>query len=117
MKKRIVRIGLWLGIFLAMVVAAYAITSLFFTESYTSEFTKKQVFRFDLDTGMSGGEIGPGDSFSVSPVIIGKGYVAVSIKHAGKLIISAAVFAHTVRNLNNTLGIIDFIPKIAVYGC
>ena len=69
MKKRIVRIGLWLGIFLAMVVAAYAITSLFFTESYTSEFTKKQVFRFDLDTGMSGGEIGPGDSFSVSPVI------------------------------------------------
>ena len=55
--------------------------------------------------------------FSVSPVIIGKGYVAVSIKHAGKLIISAAVFAHTVRNLNNTLGIIDFIPKIAVYGC
>lgn len=69
MKKRIVRIGVWAGIFLAAVVAAYAITNLFFTASYTSEFSKKQVFQFDLDTGMSSGEIGPGDSFSVSPVI------------------------------------------------
>lgn len=69
MKKRIVRIGLWTGIFLATMVAAYAITSLFFTTSYTSEFTKKQVFQFNLDTSMSSGEIGPGDSFSVSPVV------------------------------------------------
>lgn len=55
---------------MAMVIVAYAITNLFFTKSQTSEFSKKQIFQFDLDTGLSSGEIGPGDSFSVSPVII-----------------------------------------------
>ena len=28
-----------------------------------------EVFQFDLDTGLSSGDVGPGDSFSVSPVI------------------------------------------------
>ena len=55
---------------MATVIVAYAITNLFFTKSQTSEFTKKQIFQFDLDTGLRSGEIGPGDSFSVSPVII-----------------------------------------------
>ena len=54
---------------MATVIVAYAITNLFFTNSETSEFSKKQIFRFNLDTGISSGEIGPGDSFSVSPVI------------------------------------------------
>lgn len=54
---------------MATVMVTYAITNLFFTKSQTSEFSKKQIFQFDLDTGISSGEIGPGDSFSVSPVI------------------------------------------------
>lgn len=54
---------------MATVIVAYAITNLFFTNSETSELSKKQIFRFDLDTGISSGEIGPGDSFAVSPVI------------------------------------------------
>ncbi len=69
MKKRIITSGLWIGIFIATVIVAYAITSLFFTKSQTSEFSKKQIFQFDLDTGLGGGEVGPGDSFSVNPVI------------------------------------------------
>ena len=54
---------------MATVIVAYAVTNLFFTKSQTSEFSKKQIFQFDLDTGLSSGEVGPGDSFSVSPVI------------------------------------------------
>ena len=50
-------------------IVVYAITNLFFTASQTSGFSKKEIFQFDLDTGFSGGEIGLGDSFSVSPVI------------------------------------------------
>lgn len=69
MKKRIITIGLWTGIFMATVIVAYAITNLFSTISQTSEFSKKQIFQFNLDTGMNSGEVGPGDSFSVSPVI------------------------------------------------
>lgn len=30
---------------------------------------RSKIFQFDLDTGMNSGEVGPGDSFSVSPVI------------------------------------------------
>ena len=54
---------------MATVIVAYAVTNLFFTKSQTSDFSKKQIFQFDLDTGLSSGEVGPGDSFSVSPVI------------------------------------------------
>lgn len=54
---------------MATVIVAYVITNLFFTTSQSSEFPKKQIFQFDLDAGLSSGEIGPEDSFSVSPVI------------------------------------------------
>lgn len=40
-----------------------------FTKGQTSEFPKKQIFQFDLDAGMSTGEIDPGDIFSMSLVI------------------------------------------------
>ena len=69
MKKRIITIGMLTGIFMATVIVAYAITNLFFTQIRTTEFSKKVIFQFDLDIGMSSGEVGPGDSFSVSPVI------------------------------------------------
>ena len=69
MKKRIISLGWGIGIFMAMVMVSYAVTNLFFTKSQTSDFSKKKIFQFDLDTGLSSGEVGPGDSFSVSPVI------------------------------------------------
>ena len=33
------------------------------------EFSKKVIFLFDLGIGMSAGEVGPGDSVSVNPVV------------------------------------------------
>lgn len=69
MEKKIITIGLWAGIFLTTVIVAYAITNLFFTQSRTTEFSKKVIFQFDLGIGMSAGEVGPGDSVSVNPVV------------------------------------------------
>ena len=64
---------------MATVIVAYATTNLFFTKSHTSEFSKKQIFQFALNTSMSSGEIGPGDSFSVSPVIINDATAAMYV--------------------------------------
>ena len=69
MKRKAFRAGVACGILLGITIIAYAITSLFFTKSETSKLSKKMVVQFDLTTGLNGGEIGPGDSFSVSPVI------------------------------------------------
>ena len=54
---------------MATVIVSYAVTNLFFMKSQTSDFSKKQIFQFDLDTGLTSGEVGPGDSFSVKPVV------------------------------------------------
>ena len=69
MKKKIIMIGLWTGLFLATVIVAYAITNLFFTQSRTTGFSKKVIFQFDLGIGTSAEEVGPGDSISVNPVV------------------------------------------------
>ena len=69
MKKKIISIGLWTGLFLATVIVAYAITNLFFTQSRTTGFSKKVIFQFDLGIGTSAEEVGPGDSISVNPVV------------------------------------------------
>ncbi|MGN0171125.1 MAG: hypothetical protein ACI39H_10275 [Lachnospiraceae bacterium] len=61
--------GFWTGIFMATTIVVYAITSLFFIQSHTSELSNKVIFRFDLDTDMRNGEVGPGDSFAVNPAI------------------------------------------------
>lgn len=52
-----------------MMESLYAITNLFSTMSQTSEFSKKQIFPFDPDTGMNSGEVGSGDRFSMNPMI------------------------------------------------
>lgn len=69
MNKKATSIGVACGIFLGTTIIVYAITSLFFTSSETSKFSKKTVFQFDLTTDMAETEVGPGDSFSVRPVI------------------------------------------------
>ena len=69
MNKKAVGIGIACGIFLGTTIIVYAITSLFFTSSETSNLSKKTVFQFDLTTDMAETEVGPEDSFSVRPVI------------------------------------------------
>ena len=69
MNKKLAKVGMTVGIFLGAVVVAYAITNLFFMKSYTTSFTKKQIFQFNLNTGLNSAEVGPGDSFPVNPVI------------------------------------------------
>ena len=69
LKKKIISIGLWTGLFLATVIVAYAITNLFFTQSRTTGFSKKVIFQFNLGIGTSAEEVGPGDSISVNPVV------------------------------------------------
>ena len=67
--KRIAKAGMAVGILFGSALVAYAITSLLFTQSQTSSFQKKTIFRFNLSTGLTRAEIGPGDSFSTSPLI------------------------------------------------
>lgn len=69
MKRIISKIGIAIGVLFGTTIIAYAIISLFFTESETSNFSKKTVFQFDLTTGMPVTEVGPGDSFYVKPLV------------------------------------------------
>ena len=69
MKKRRIAAGLGIWVLMTAGIAAYAITNLFQTKSQTTEFSKKHIFQFRMDVGMSSGEVGPGDSVTLSPVI------------------------------------------------
>ena len=69
MEKKIITTGLWVGIFMATVIVAYAITTLFLAKSQTTVLSKKKIFQFNLNTNLVSGDVGPGDSFSVIPVI------------------------------------------------
>ena len=69
MNKKAVGIGVACGIFLGTTIIVYAITSLFFTSSETSNLSKKTVFQFDLTTDMTAADVGPGDGFDVKPVV------------------------------------------------
>ena len=69
MKKKMVGTGIVFGIILCTTIIVYAITALFYSNSVTSNLTKKVVFQFDLSTDMAETEVGPGDSFDVKPTI------------------------------------------------
>ena len=69
LNNKVTKAGIAVGIFLGVAIVAYAITNLFVSKSVTTSFTKKQVFQYDFNTGLNGGEIGPGDSFSTNPTI------------------------------------------------
>lgn len=69
MNKKVVGTGIVCGILLCTTIIAYAITTLFYSNSVTSNLTKKVVFQFDLSTDMEETEVGPGDSFDVKPII------------------------------------------------
>lgn len=55
--------------FLGSFIIAYAVVRLFYTQSITSEFQKKQIFEFNLSADIEATEVGPKDSFSVAPTI------------------------------------------------
>ena len=69
MYKKAKSLGIAFGVFWAVGIVAYAITTLFFSQSVTSELSKKTVFQFDLTTDVTAMEVGPGDSFEVIPVV------------------------------------------------
>ena len=69
MINKVTKAGIAVGVFLGVAIVAYALTNLFFMKSVSISFTKKQIFQFNLTTGLNSAEVGPGDSFSVNPVI------------------------------------------------
>ena len=69
MKRMLSKIGIAIGVLFGTTIITYAVTSLYFTSSVTSSFSKKTVFQFDLITDMEVAEVGPGDSFDVKPVV------------------------------------------------
>lgn len=69
MNKKLVKAVIVCGVLVLTTVIAYAITTLFFTKSVTSQLSKKMVFQFDLETDMTATEVGPGESFDVKPVV------------------------------------------------
>ena len=70
-------------------VVAYAITTLFFKgETQTSDYSKKTYFEFDGDGFFTeSGEVGPGESMSINPVITSEAtvdmYVFIRVEMPG----------------------------------
>ena len=67
--NRIIKTVMIIGLLLMGSVAIYALTNRFLMISQTSNFTKKEIFEFDLSTGLADAEIGPNDSLNIEPVI------------------------------------------------
>lgn len=67
--KKIMKIAVMIGLLVIGGAGVYAMTRYYLAKSVTSEFTKKHIFTFDLSTGLTPEEIGPGDSFHVNPTV------------------------------------------------
>lgn len=69
--KRSTAVILILAILAMTTVVAYAVTTLFFKgETQTSDYSKKTYFQFDGSSFFTAsGEVGPGESMSIDPVI------------------------------------------------
>lgn len=69
--KRSTAVILILAILAMTTVVAYAVTTLFFKgETQTSDYSKKTYFQFDGSSFFTAsGEVGPGESMSINPVI------------------------------------------------
>jgi len=69
--KRSTAVILILAILTMTTVVAYAVTTLFFKgETQTSDYSKKTYFEFDGDGFFTAsGEVGPGESMGINPVI------------------------------------------------
>ena len=69
MKKKAASIGAIVGILLGAGIIAYAITQLFTSKTATSNLTKKTIFEINLNDGLQAAQVGPGESFTVTPSI------------------------------------------------
>ena len=67
--KKIMKIAVMIGLLVIGGAGVYAMTRYYLAKSVKSEFTKKHIFTFDLSTGLTPEEIGPGDSFHVNPTV------------------------------------------------
>lgn len=67
--KKIMKMAAMIGLLVIGGAGVYALTQYFMMQSITSEFTKKHIFTFDLSTGLTPEEIGPGDAFHVRPTV------------------------------------------------
>ena len=67
--KKIMKIAVMIGLLVIGGAGVYAMTRYYLAKSVKSEFTKKHIFTFDLSTGLTPEEIGPGDSFRVNPTV------------------------------------------------
>jgi hypothetical protein len=54
---------------ISLVIAVYALTKLFYSKSVSSNYGKKVIFEFDLNTDLSEVTLGPGDSTDVNAYI------------------------------------------------
>ena len=69
MNKKAIKFGSFIGALLGMTVIAYAVTQFFTSKTVTSNLTKKTVFEINLNDGLQAGQVGPGESFTVSPSV------------------------------------------------
>ena len=89
MKKRFATTLITLAFLMTTAVVAYAITTLFFKgETQTSDYSKKTYFEFDGDGFFTeSGEVGPGESMSINPVITSEAtvdmYVFIRVEMPG----------------------------------
>lgn len=87
--KRSTAVILILAILAMTTVVAYAVTTLFFKgETQTSDYSKKTYFEFDGSSFFTAsGEVGPGESMSINPVITSEAtvdmYVFIRVEMPG----------------------------------
>jgi len=76
MKKRFATILITLAILMTTGVVAYAVINYIMTETQTSVFTKKEYFEISSSQFFTAeGDIGPGESMSINPIITSKSSV------------------------------------------
>ena len=69
MKKKAIRIGSFIGILFGATIIAHAVTQLFTSKTVTSNLTKKTIFEINLNDGLQAAQVGPGESFMISPSV------------------------------------------------
>lgn len=67
--KKLSTLGLDIVILCCIAVTAYAFSRLFYSQSITSNFIKKQIFEFKLAMSSMQADLGPGDSISINPIV------------------------------------------------
>ena len=70
MKKRLTTILITLALLMTTTVVAYAVINYITTETHTSSYTKKEYFEISSSQFFTAeGDIGPGESMSINPII------------------------------------------------